>query len=75
MSHVGPSSFFLEYLECYTLEQSGGYEVKYRITGLQLVNSRNNFSCKGKFRLVFEYVKRFSFFFDYKISLIPLLKV
>ena len=75
MSLVGPRPLLMQYLVCYSPEQSRRHEVKPGITGWAQVNGRNSISWEEKFLLDVEYVDKISFGLDCRILLMTLLKV
>lgn len=75
MSLVGPRPLLVEYLDCYSIEQSRRHEVKPGITGWAQVNGRNAISWDQKFKFDVWYVDNQSFWLDIKILLLTVKKV
>ena len=75
MSLVGPRPLLMEYLEFYTDEQMRRHEVKPGITGWAQVNGRNAITWEEKFRLDLWYVDNYSFFLDFRIIFLTIMKI
>lgn len=75
ISLVGPRPLLMEYLPLYTNEQSRRHDVKPGITGWAQVNGRNAISWDERFKLDVWYVDNQSFWLDFKILLLTILKV
>lgn len=75
MSLVGPRPLLMEYLPLYNPEQVRRHEVKPGITGWAQVNGRNAISWGEKFALDVWYVDNRSFWLDFKILWLTLVKV
>jgi len=67
MSLVGPRPLLMQYLDCYTPEQSRRHEVSPGITGWAQVNGRNALSWDEKFALDTWYVDHWSLSLDLRI--------
>ena len=75
MSLVGTRPLLMEYLECYTPEQSRRHDVRPGITGWAQINGRNSISWEEKFQLDLWYVDNQSLWLDLKILWFTLSKV
>ena len=75
MSFVGPRPLLVDYLKIYTAEEMKRHDVRPGITGWAQVNGRNSISWKEKFNLDLWYINNMSFFLDFKILLLTVLKV
>ena len=75
MSFVGPRPLLVDYLKIYTAEEMKRHDVRPGITGWAQVNGRNSISWKEKFNLDLWYINNISFFLDFKILLLTVLKV
>ncbi|MDG1213615.1 MAG: sugar transferase [Flavobacteriaceae bacterium] len=75
MSFVGPRPLLVDYLKIYTAEEMRRHDVRPGITGWAQVNGRNSISWKDKFNLDLWYINNMSFFLDFKILLLTVLKV
>ena len=75
MSFVGPRPLLVDYLKIYTTEEMKRHDVKPGITGWAQVNGRNSISWKEKFNLDLWYINNRSFFLDFKILLLTVLKI
>lgn len=74
MSLVGPRPLLVEYLPLYNKEQNGRHSVRPGITGLAQINGRNNLSWEEKFKYDLLYIEKISFWLDFKIILLTILK-
>lgn len=75
MSLVGPRPLLPSYLELYNDFQKRRNEVKPGITGWAQINGRNHISWEEKFEYDVWYVDHVSFWLDFKILIITILKV
>ena len=75
MSLVGPRPLLPSYLELYNDFQKRRNEVKPGITGWAQINGRNHISWEEKFKYDVWYVDHVSFWLDFKILIITILKV
>ncbi len=75
MSLVGPRPLLPSYLELYNDFQRRRNEVKPGITGWAQINGRNHISWEKKFEYDVWYVDHVSFWLDFKILIITILKV
>ena len=75
MSLVGPRPLLPLYLELYNDFQKRRNEVKPGITGWAQINGRNHISWEKKFEYDVWYVEHVSFWLDFKILIITILKV
>ena len=75
MSLVGPRPLLPLYLELYNDFQKRRNEVKPGITGWAQINGRNHISWEKKFEYDVWYVDHVSFWLDFKILIITILKV
>ena len=75
MSLVGPRPLLMQYLDCYTQEQSRRHEVKPGITGWAQVNGRNAITWEEKFKLDVWYVDNWSLWLDIKILAMTIWKI
>jgi lipopolysaccharide/colanic/teichoic acid biosynthesis glycosyltransferase len=75
MSLVGPRPLLMEYLPLYTSEQARRHLVKPGLTGWAQINGRNALTWEEKFVLDIWYVDNRSFFLDFKILVLTVLKV
>ena len=75
MSLVGPRPLLPSYLELYNDFQRRRNEVKPGITGWAQINGRNHISWEKKFKYDVWYVEHVSFWLDFKILIITILKV
>lgn len=75
MSLVGPRPLLPSYLELYNDFQKRRNEVKPGITGWAQINGRNHISWEKKFKYDVWYVDHVSFWLDFKILIITILKV
>jgi lipopolysaccharide/colanic/teichoic acid biosynthesis glycosyltransferase len=75
MSIIGPRPLLPDYLHLYSPFQNRRHEVKPGITGWAQVNGRNAISWEQKFELDIWYVEHVSFYTDFKILLLTLIKV
>ena len=75
MSLVGPRPLLPSYLELYNDFQRRRNEVKPGITGWAQINGRNHISWEKKFEYDVWYVDHISFWLDFKILIITILKV
>jgi len=67
MSLVGPRPLLMDYLECYSANQSRRHEVKPGITGWAQIHGRNAITWERKFELDVWYVDHWSLLLDLKI--------
>jgi sugar transferase EpsL len=75
MSLVGPRPLLVEYLPLYSAEQARRHEVHPGLTGWAQVNGRNAQTWEERLRLDVWYVDNRSFWLDFKILWLTLLKV
>lgn len=75
ISLVGPRPLLMEYLPLYSPEQARRHEVRPGITGWAQVNGRNAISWEEKFKLDVWYVDNQSFWLDFNILWMTLVKV
>lgn len=75
MSLIGPRPLLKEYLDLYSTEQLRRHTVRPGITGLSQVNGRNLLEWKKRFEMDLYYVDNLSFFLDFKIFSLTILKV
>ena len=75
MSLVGPRPLLPSYLDLYNDFQKRRNEVKPGITGWAQINGRNHISWEKKFKYDVWYVDNVSFWLDFKILIITILKV
>ena len=75
MSLVGPRPLLVEYLALYNQEQARRHEVRPGITGWAQVNGRNAISWEKKFELDVWYIDNRSFWLDFKILWMTVIKV
>ena len=75
MSLVGPRPLLPSYLDLYNDFQRRRNEVKPGITGWAQINGRNHISWEEKFKYDVWYVDHVSFWLDFKILIITILKV
>lgn len=75
MSLVGPRPLLPSYLDLYNDFQRRRNEVKPGITGWAQINGRNHISWEEKFKYDVWYVDHISFWLDFKILIITILKV
>lgn len=75
MSLVGPRPLLPSYLDLYNDFQKRRNEVKPGITGWAQINGRNHISWEEKFKYDVWYVDHISFWLDFKILIITILKV
>ena len=75
MSLVGPRPLLPSYLDLYNDFQKRRNEVKPGITGWAQINGRNHISWEKKFKYDVWYVDHISFWLDFKILIITILKV
>ena len=75
MSLVGPRPLLPSYLELYNDFQKRRNEVKPGITGWAQINGRNHISWEKKFKYDVWYVDHVSFWLDFKILIITILRV
>lgn len=75
MSVVGPRPLLPEYLPLYNDFQSRRHEVRPGTTGWAQVNGRNSISWKKKFEYDVWYVNNLSFWLDFKIFWLSLIKI
>lgn len=75
MSLIGPRPLLFKYIPLYSVEQMRRHEVRPGITGWAQVNGRNSISWTRKFELDVEYVDRVSFWLDFKIFWLTIIKI
>ncbi len=75
MSLIGPRPLLVEYISLYNDVQRKRLNVKPGITGWAQINGRNTISWKQKFELDIWYVDNISFFIDFKIFILTIIKV
>ncbi|MCG8344624.1 MAG: sugar transferase [Chlorobiales bacterium] len=75
MSLVGPRPLLMEYLPLYTAEQARRHDIKPGITGWAQVNGRNAISFEEKLQYDIWYVDHLSFWLDFRIIWITVIKV
>ncbi len=75
MSFVGPRPLLKDYLKLYSENQKKRHFVLPGLTGLAQVNGRNNISWEVRLNFDVYYVKKISFFMDFKILLKTVKKV
>lgn len=75
MSLVGPRPLRMGYLERYSPEQARRHEVRPGITGWAQVNGRNAISFEEKLQYDIWYVDHLSFWLDFRIIWITVIKV
>lgn len=75
MSLIGPRPLLFKYIPLYSAEQMRRHEVRPGITGWAQVNGRNSISWTRKFELDVEYVDRVSFWLDFKIFWLTIVKI
>lgn len=75
MSFVGPRPLLLQYLPLYTAQQFRRHDVMPGITGLAQISGRNQISWEEKFALDVRYVDCQSFWLDFRICLVTIMKV
>ena len=75
MSLVGPRPLLMQYLPRYSRGQNRRHEVRPGITGWAQINGRNALSWEQKFALDVWYVDHQSFWLDWKIIFLTLIKV
>ena len=75
MSLVGPRPLLPSYLELYNDFQKRRNELKPGITGWAQINGRNHISWEKKFKYDVWYVDHVSFWLDFKILIITILRV
>jgi len=75
MSLIGPRPLLVEYLPLYNNTQKRRHELRPGITGWTQINGRNAVGWKERFVMDVWYVDNISFFLDFKILLLTVLKV
>jgi len=75
MSVVGPRPLLVEYLPYYTPEERKRHNMRPGITGWAQVNGRNAITWDQKLALDVWYVDNWSFWLDFKIILMTIIKV
>jgi lipopolysaccharide/colanic/teichoic acid biosynthesis glycosyltransferase len=75
MSLVGPRPLLVEYLEYYTNSEAKRHSVRPGLTGLAQVSGRNNLAWNERLKMDVEYVDNSSFFLDFKILYMTVIKV
>lgn len=75
MSLIGPRPLLFKYIPLYSEEQMRRHELRPGITGWAQVNGRNSISWTRKFELDVEYVDRVSFWLDFKIFWLTIVKI
>lgn len=75
MTFIGPRPLLPEYLPLYSPRQARRHEVKPGITGWAQVKGRNNLSWKEQFELDIFYIDHRSFWLDFRILVLTLLKI
>lgn len=75
MSLIGPRPLLFKYIPLYSVEQMRRHEVRPGITGWAQINGRNSISWTRKFELDVEYVDRVSFWLDFKIFWLTIIKI
>jgi lipopolysaccharide/colanic/teichoic acid biosynthesis glycosyltransferase len=75
MSLVGPRPLLVEYLPYYTPEERKRHNMRPGITGWAQVNGRNAITWDQKLALDVWYVDNWSFWLDFKIILMTIIKV
>ena len=75
MSLIGPRPLLVQYLSLYSKEQMRRHEVRPGITGWAQVHGRNAISWTEKFKLDVWYVDHMSFWTDFEVICMTVLKV
>lgn len=75
MSLVGPRPLLIDYLPLYNLRQFKRHNVRPGITGWAQINGRNSTTWEERFEMDVWYTQNCSFFLDFKIILITIIKV
>jgi sugar transferase EpsL len=75
MSFIGPRPLLMQYLPLYSPDQARRHDVKPGFSGWAQINGRNALSWEEKFLLDVWYVDNQSFWLDFRIFLITVLKV
>lgn len=75
MAIIGPRPLLMEYLALYDETQARRHEVRPGLSGLAQVSGRNAITWDERFRKDIEYVDHLSFWLDWKIIILTVLKV
>jgi len=75
MSFIGPRPLLTKYLSLYNSRQLLRHEVRPGITGWAQINGRNNIDWQERLEMDVWYVNHISFFLDFKIVILTLIKV